>query len=78
MGETMKAGRAVGIVCTVFGGALGLWVITRLSSVTGRMHAWVPPFAKYEATTLAVAGVAVVLLIIGLIRLTKPKEHSLP
>ncbi len=50
----MKASRITGVICTVLGGALGLWVITRLSSVAGRSYSWSPPFADYEAATLAV------------------------
>ncbi len=69
----MKAGRTTGVVCTVLGGALGLWVVTRLSNAAGQMHDWAPPFAEYEWVTLAGAAVAVGLLIVGLVRLTAPR-----
>lgn len=68
----MKTGKTIGVVCTVLGGALGLCVIARLSSALGQQQTWAPPFEAYETATLAVAAVAVLLLIVGLIRLTEP------
>ncbi len=72
----MKASKTTGVVCTVLGGALGLWVVTRLSNAAGQMHDWAPPFAEYEWVTLAVAAVAVGLLIVGLVRLTAPADRE--
>ena len=76
-GNEMKSAKTIGVVCTVLGGALGLWVITRLSNVAGQMQTWAPPFARYEVVTLTVASAAVLLLIVGLIRLTAPRDKSL-
>lgn len=73
----MRSPKTVGIVCTVLGGALGLWVITRLSSVFGQQQTWAPPFEAYEWTTLLGAILAAGLLIVGLVRLTRPEEHQL-
>lgn len=70
----MKTGKTIGVVCTVLGGAVGLWVIARLSSVLGQQQTWAPPFEAYETATLAGAGVAVLLLIAGLTRWTAPAD----
>ncbi len=72
-----KTRKTAGIICTVLGGALGLWVITRLSSVFGQQQTWAPPFETYEVNTLFVAAVAAVLLIVGLARLTAPQDREL-
>ena len=61
----------MGIVLTVLGGAVGIWVFTRFTSVMGQMHSWSPPFSEYENVTLLSAGAAIVLIILGLINLTK-------
>ena len=73
-----RTGRTLGIVCTVLGGALMLWVITRFFSVFGQQQTWAPPFASYEWTTLAGAALAAGLLIVGLVRLTRPDDHTEP
>ena len=46
--STRTSRNTVGIVCTVLGGMLSLWVIARLSSAVGRQQTWAPPFAHYE------------------------------
>ena len=72
MHDAMKSSKTAGVVCTVLGGTVSLWVITRFASVFGQHHTWAPPFARYEWVTLAGAGVAALLLIVGLVRLTAP------
>ena len=67
--------KTVGVVCTVLGGALGLWVIARLGSSVGMQQTWAPPFARYEWVTLGGAAVAVLLLIVGLVRWTRPADQ---
>ena len=64
--------RITGVVCTVLGGMLSLWVIARLSSTLGRQQTWAPPFATYEWVTLAGAVGAAGLLVVGLLRWTSP------
>lgn len=64
----------LGIILCVLGGAVGAWVFTRLTSVVGKLHSWEPPFTEYETTTIIGACIAVLLIIIGLISLTKKKE----
>ena len=44
--------RAFGVVCTVLGGILCLWLIARLSSAAGWQQTWAPPFGPYEWVTL--------------------------
>lgn len=63
-------GRIAGIVCTVLGGMLSLWVIARLSSAVGWQQTWAPPFAPYEWVTLGGAAGAAGLLIVGLLQWT--------
>jgi len=70
--STRTSRNTTGIVCTVLGGMLSLWVIARLSSAVGRQQTWAPPFASYEWVTLVGAFVATGLLIIGLVRVTQP------
>jgi hypothetical protein len=70
--NTKGSTSATGIVCTVLGGMLSLWVVARLSSTLGRQQTWAPPFASYEWVTLVGAFVATGLLIIGLVRVTQP------
>ncbi len=69
----MKPGKTTGIICTVLGGAFGLWAVARLSSIIGLQQNWAPPLTEYEVVTLIGAGVAALLLIVGLIRLTRPR-----
>lgn len=71
----VRLSRILGIVCTVLGGALVLWVTARLSSALGQQQTWAPPFESYEWTTLAGAALAAGLLIVGLVRLTQPRER---
>lgn len=63
--------KKLGIVLTVIGGAIGIWVFTRLTSLVGKMHTWQPPFTEYEITTLVGGAIALVLIIVGLINWTK-------
>jgi len=65
--NTKGSTSATGIVCTVLGGMLSLWVIARLSSTLGRQQTWAPPFAPYEWVTLVGAVGAAALLIVGLL-----------
>ena len=64
-------GKIVAVTCIVLGGALGLWVIARLSSIMGRQQTWAPPFTQYEWITLGGIVAVAVLLITGLIYLTR-------
>lgn len=41
-----------GIILTVIGGAIAIWVFTRITSVYGKLHSWEPPFTEYETTTI--------------------------
>ena len=63
--------KELGIVLTVIGGAIGIWVFTRLTSFAGKMHSWSPPFTGYETTTLIGGAIALVLIIVGLNNWTK-------
>ena len=63
--------KKLGIVLTVIGGAIGIWVFTRLTSLVGKLHTWQPPFTEYEITTLVGGAIALVLIIVGLINWTK-------
>lgn len=68
----MSSRKITGIVCTVLGGMLSLWVIARLSSAAGWKQTWAPPFATYEWVTLVGAVGAAGLLIVGLLHWTSP------
>ena len=70
--NTKGSTSATGIVCTVLGGMLSLWVIARLSSAVGRQQTWAPPFTPYEWMTLGGAVGAAALLIVGLVQWTSP------
>jgi hypothetical protein len=63
--------RSLGIIMTVLGAAAGLWTFARVTNLVGQLQSWQPPFTEYELMTLIVGSVAVVLLIVGLIKLTK-------
>jgi hypothetical protein len=65
--STGTSRNTAGIVCTVLGGMLSLWVIARLSSAAGWQQTWAPPFAPYEWVTLGGAVGAAALLIVGLL-----------
>ena len=71
----MNTSKTTGVVCTVLGGALGLWVIARLANFVGMQQTWAPPFARYEWVTLLGAAAAALLLIVGLVRWTRPQER---
>lgn len=66
----MSRKKTTGIICTILGGMLSLWVIARLSSATGWEQTWAPPLVEYEWVTLLGAAVAAGFLIIGLIGVT--------
>ena len=68
----LQSRQATGIICTVLGGMLSLWVVARLSSAVGRQQTWAPPFTPYEWMTLGGAVGAAALLIVGLIQWTSP------
>jgi hypothetical protein len=76
--DRQKSGKTTGIVCTVLGGMLSLWVMARVSSAAGWQQTWAPPFAEYEWTTLAGAAVAAGLLIVGLLRWTRADHRPEP
>ena len=65
--STRTSRNTAGVICTVLGGMLSLWVIARLSSTLGRQQTWAPPFAPYEWVTLVGAVGAAALLIVGLL-----------
>jgi hypothetical protein len=54
--KTASSSKTTGVVCTVLGGALTLWVVARLSSAAGWQQTWAPPFARYEWVTLVVGA----------------------
>ena len=64
----MRSSKAAGIVCTVLGGMVSLWVIARLSSAVGWQQTWAPPFAQYEWVTLGGAVGAAGLLVGGMLQ----------
>ncbi len=74
--KSSEAARTRGIVLTVLGGLLGIWAFTRVTSVAGRFFTWSPPFSQYETMTLVGALVAAILLISGLIHLTKVNRST--
>lgn len=63
--------KTLGIIFTILGGTAGLWAFIRSTSFAGQIHSWQPPFTSYEVTTIIGAGIAVVLLIVGIINLTR-------
>jgi len=71
----MNTSKTTGVVCTVLGGTLGLWVIARLANFVGMQQTWAPPFARYEWVTLLGAVAAALLLIVGLVRWTRPRDQ---
>ena len=68
--------RISGVVCTVLGGMLSLWVIARLSSAVGVQQTWAPPFGAYEWGTLVGAVGAAGLLIVGLVQWTSSTQKE--
>jgi TRAP-type C4-dicarboxylate transport system permease large subunit len=72
--EIMRDTKTTGIVETVAGGALALWVYVRFTNVAGQLHTWSAPFDDYELNTLLVGALAFLLLVAGVVRLTKPKK----
>jgi len=71
----MNTSKTTGVACTVLGGTLGLWVIARLANFVGMQQTWAPPFARYEWVTLLGAVAAALLLIVGLVRWTRPRDQ---
>lgn len=74
----MQQTKTMGIILTVIGGSIGIWVFTRFTSLAGKLHTWGPPFTEYEVTTLASGTIALVLIIVGLINLTKKQQVENP
>lgn len=72
----LTSSRTAGIVCTVLGGMLSLWVIARMSSAEGWQQTWAPPLVEYEWITLLGALVAAGLLIFGLLGVTQPTSNE--
>jgi hypothetical protein len=71
MEPTKGDGKTVGVVLTVIGAAIAMWVLARFGSVTGQLHTWGPPFTAYERMTLIGAGLAGCFLFEGINRLMK-------
>ena len=70
----MKEDRTVGIFLMIAGGMLGVWVFMSLTSYAGRLYTWSPPFSEYEVTTLIAGGIAIALVIAGIIALEKKRS----
>lgn len=70
----MQQEKTKGIILTIIGGAIGVWVFTRLTSFAGQLKTWAPPFTGYEVSTLVGAGIALILIIVGVIKLTKKQQ----
>jgi hypothetical protein len=70
----MQPGKTPGIILIVIGGAIGLWVFTRLTSLMGKLYSWSPPFSGYETTTMVAAGVALILIIVGIVKISKKPQ----
>ena len=68
--------KTTGIICTVLGGMVSLWVIARTSSVAGWQQTGAPPLTPYEWGTLLGAVGAVGLLIVGLFNWTSPARKG--
>ena len=66
--------RTLGVILTVLGGAIVLWVFARLTTLAGKLQSWQPPFSEYEIVTLLGAFIAIVLLIVGIVHLMKEKQ----
>ena len=67
--------KTLGIIYSAIGGAVGFWVFARFTSFNGRFYTWSPPFSEYEATTLIGAAIALTLIIIGLVTITKKQQE---
>jgi len=65
-----NANKNFGITLTVIAVAIGIWVYTRMTSLAGQLHSWSPPFTEYEVYTFIGGGIAVLLLIVGIQKLT--------
>ena len=59
--------KTLGIILTVLGGVAVIWTYTRVTSLVGQMHTWTPPFTSYETITIGGGGVALVVLIVGIV-----------
>jgi hypothetical protein len=70
----MEQAKTMGIIFLVIGGAIGIWAFTRITSFAGQLHSWTPPFTEYEMMTLGGGAIALVLIILGLINLTKKHD----
>lgn len=66
--------KVVGIVLTVVGFAIGFWTFSRVTSLVGQMHTFSPPFDQYEIITFFSGGIAILLVIIGLISLVSSQK----
>ncbi len=62
-----------GIIFCVLGGTAMIWVIARLTNLAGKYQSWEPPFSEYETITIVGGIIAILLIIIGLISLTRKK-----
>lgn len=67
----MKTDKTVGIFLIIAGGTLGLWVFMGLTSFAGKAQNWSSPFSEYEITTLIASGIAILLVVAGIIALEK-------
>ena len=63
------SGRIAGVIFCVLGVVSVIWVISRFTSLAGKLHTWEPPFTEYEIITLVGVGITALFLIVGLILL---------
>jgi len=71
----MQQTKTLGIIQTVIGAAIGIWVFARFTSFVGQLCTWQPPFSEYEITTLIGAAIAIILVIVGVINMTKKQLY---
>lgn len=63
--------KTLGIIFSVLG-IIGLvFGYTRVTSFYGQMHTWSPPFDSFEVSTIIIGVAALVLLIVGIVFLSK-------
>ena len=63
--------KTLGIILSVLGVVGGIFSYTRVTSLYGQLHTWSPPFDGFETSTIAVAVVALVILIVGIVLWSK-------
>ncbi len=68
--------KTLGIISSVLGVIGGIFAYTRVTSLYGQLHTWSPPFDGFETSTIVLAIISIVILIVGIVFWSKKPQQQ--